>query len=102
MSASAELPRAAVLGEDDALHEEASPSMRRWPWHTVILPDEIVPQYVVNRIRRRNHGQCRDVIDLKREIYRAQPTCTCILLVRQDRAEIVVRWLAFAGAARRR
>jgi Uma2 family endonuclease len=32
----------------------------------------------------------RDVIDSKREIYRAHPTCTCILLVRQDRAEIAV------------
>ena len=32
----------------------------------------------------------RDVIDLKREVYRAHPTCTCILLIRQDRAEIVV------------
>ena len=32
----------------------------------------------------------RDVVDLKREIYRAQPTCTCILLVRQDKAEMIV------------
>jgi Uma2 family endonuclease len=32
----------------------------------------------------------RDVIDSKREIYWAHPTCTCILLVRQDRAEIAV------------
>lgn len=32
----------------------------------------------------------RDVIDLKREVYRAHPTCTCILLIRRDRAEIVV------------
>src|SRR5205807_3521110 len=30
------------------------------------------------------------VIDSKRHIYRAQPSCTCILLVRQDRPEIVV------------
>src|SRR5262249_42368461 len=29
------------------------------------------------------------VIDLKREVYRAHPTCTCILLIRQDRAEII-------------
>jgi Uma2 family endonuclease len=32
----------------------------------------------------------KDVIDSKREIYRAHPSCTCILLVRQDRAEITV------------
>jgi Uma2 family endonuclease len=32
----------------------------------------------------------RDVIESKREIYRAHPACTCILLVRQDRAEIMV------------
>ena len=32
----------------------------------------------------------RDIIDSKREIYRAQPSCTCILLVRQDRVEITV------------
>jgi len=32
----------------------------------------------------------RDVIDLEREVYRAHPACTCILLIRQDRAEIVV------------
>jgi Uma2 family endonuclease len=30
------------------------------------------------------------VIDSKRDIYRAHPSCTCILLVRQDRAEIMV------------
>jgi Uma2 family endonuclease len=30
------------------------------------------------------------VIESKREIYRAHPQCTCILLVRQDRPEIVV------------
>jgi Uma2 family endonuclease len=32
----------------------------------------------------------KDVIDTKRDIYRAHPSCICILLVRQDRAEIVV------------
>ncbi|MFZ1097645.1 MAG: Uma2 family endonuclease [Xanthobacteraceae bacterium] len=32
----------------------------------------------------------RDVIESKREIYRAHPACTCILLVQQDRAEIMV------------
>jgi Uma2 family endonuclease len=32
----------------------------------------------------------KGVIDSKRDIYRAHPSCTCILLVRQDRAEIVV------------
>jgi Uma2 family endonuclease len=31
----------------------------------------------------------KDIIDSKREIYRAHPSCTCILLV-QDRAEIDV------------
>lgn len=30
------------------------------------------------------------VIEGKRDVYRAQPSCTCILLVRQDRAEITV------------
>ena len=29
-------------------------------------------------------------IDSKREIYRAHPSCTCILLIRQDRLEITV------------
>jgi Uma2 family endonuclease len=32
----------------------------------------------------------KGIIDSKRDIYRAQPSCSCILLVRQDRAEIVV------------
>ena len=32
----------------------------------------------------------KDIIDGKRDIYRAHPSCICILLVRQDRAEIVV------------
>ncbi len=32
----------------------------------------------------------KDVIEGKRDIYRAHPSCTCILLVRQDRAEITV------------
>lgn len=30
------------------------------------------------------------VIESKRDIYRAHPSCTCILLVRQDRMEIIV------------
>ena len=32
----------------------------------------------------------RGVIESKREIYRAHPSCVCILLVRQDRVEITV------------
>jgi Uma2 family endonuclease len=32
----------------------------------------------------------RDVIASKRDIYRAHASCTCILLVRQDRVEILV------------
>jgi Uma2 family endonuclease len=32
----------------------------------------------------------RGIIESKRDIYRAHPSCTCILLVRQDRAEIIV------------
>ncbi|MGP0089909.1 MAG: Uma2 family endonuclease [Xanthobacteraceae bacterium] len=32
----------------------------------------------------------KDVIESKRDIYRAHPFCTCILLVRQDRVEIIV------------
>jgi Uma2 family endonuclease len=32
----------------------------------------------------------RGVVDSKRDIYRAHPSCTCILLVRQDRAELIV------------
>jgi Uma2 family endonuclease len=32
----------------------------------------------------------RDIIEGKRDIYRAQPSCRCILLVRQDRPEIIV------------
>jgi Uma2 family endonuclease len=32
----------------------------------------------------------RGIIESKRDIYRAHPSCTCILLVRQDRSEIVV------------
>jgi Uma2 family endonuclease len=31
-----------------------------------------------------------DVIEGKRDIYRAHPSCTCILQVRQDRPEIIV------------
>jgi Uma2 family endonuclease len=32
----------------------------------------------------------KSVIESKRDIYRAHPSCTCILLVRQDRPEITV------------
>jgi Uma2 family endonuclease len=32
----------------------------------------------------------KGVIESKRDIYRAHPACTCILLVRQDRREIIV------------
>jgi Uma2 family endonuclease len=32
----------------------------------------------------------RGVIESKREIYRAHPSCLCVLLVRQDRVEITV------------
>ncbi len=32
----------------------------------------------------------KNVIESKRDIYRAHPSCICILLVRQDRAEIMV------------
>jgi Uma2 family endonuclease len=32
----------------------------------------------------------KDIIESKRDIYRAQPSCTCILLVNQDKAEITV------------
>ena len=32
----------------------------------------------------------KDMIDSKRDIYRAHASCTCILLVRQDRVEITV------------
>jgi Uma2 family endonuclease len=46
----------------------------------------------------------RAIIESKRDIYRAHPLCTCILLIRQDRAEVVVephrRRLARADAAR--
>jgi Uma2 family endonuclease len=31
-----------------------------------------------------------DIIDSKRDIYRSQPSCSCILLIRQDRMEITV------------
>jgi Uma2 family endonuclease len=30
------------------------------------------------------------IIETKRDIYRAHPTCTCILLIRQDRMEIIM------------
>jgi Uma2 family endonuclease len=32
----------------------------------------------------------KDIIESKRDIYRAQPSCTCILLVNQDKVEITV------------
>jgi Uma2 family endonuclease len=32
----------------------------------------------------------KDIVESKRDIYRAHPSCTCILLVRQDRMEIIV------------
>jgi len=32
----------------------------------------------------------KGVIESKRDIYRAHPSCTCILLVRQDRVEVTV------------
>lgn len=32
----------------------------------------------------------KDIIESKRDIYRAHPHCTCILLIRQDRLEIIV------------
>jgi Uma2 family endonuclease len=32
----------------------------------------------------------KDIIDGKQDIYRAQPSCTCVLLIRQDRREIIV------------
>jgi Uma2 family endonuclease len=32
----------------------------------------------------------QDVIDRKRGIYREHPSCSCILLIRQDRAELIV------------
>jgi Uma2 family endonuclease len=39
----------------------------------------------------------RGVIDGKREIYRSHQTCTCVLLVQQDRAEISVDLRTDAG-----
>ncbi|MEA2948520.1 MAG: hypothetical protein QOI40_3850, partial [Alphaproteobacteria bacterium] len=32
----------------------------------------------------------KGIIESKRDIYRAHPSCTCILLVRQDRLEILM------------
>ena len=32
----------------------------------------------------------RGIFESKRDIYRAHPSCTCILLIRQDRAEVIV------------
>ena len=39
----------------------------------------------------------KDIIGGKRDIYRAHPSCTCILLVRQDRAEIGVELRTIEG-----
>ena len=39
----------------------------------------------------------KSVIEGKRDIYRAHPSCSCILLVRQDRMEIVVDRRTDAG-----
>ncbi len=39
----------------------------------------------------------KDIIDSKRDIYRAHPTCICILLVRQDRVEITVEQRSAEG-----
>jgi Uma2 family endonuclease len=33
----------------------------------------------------------KGIIENKRDIYRAHPSCTCILMVRQDRLEITVQ-----------
>jgi hypothetical protein len=38
-----------------------------------------------------------DIIEIKRDIDRAHPTCHCILLIRQDRAEIAVDTRAADG-----
>jgi Uma2 family endonuclease len=35
-------------------------------------------------------GSDKGIIESKRDIYRAHPSCTCILLIRQDRPEIIV------------
>jgi Uma2 family endonuclease len=39
----------------------------------------------------------KDIIDSKRDIYRAHASCICILLVRQDRVEITVEQRAADG-----
>jgi Uma2 family endonuclease len=39
----------------------------------------------------------KGTIESKRDIYRAQPSCTCILLVRQDRMEIIVEQRTAGG-----
>jgi hypothetical protein len=45
----------------------------------------------------------KGIIESKRDIYRAHPSCACILLVRQDRVVIMMdRRLVFAGPAGRR
>lgn len=39
----------------------------------------------------------KGVIESKRDIYRAQPACTCILLIHQDRIEMIVDRRAAGG-----
>lgn len=39
----------------------------------------------------------KDIIDSKRDIFRAHPSCICMLLVRQDRVEIIVEQRAADG-----
>lgn len=39
---------------------------------------------------RSSHKSDKDIIESKRDIYRAHPSCTCITLVRQGRMEITV------------
>ena len=39
----------------------------------------------------------RDIIGNKLDIYRDHPTCCCVLLIRQDRAEIIVHQRAAEG-----
>lgn len=70
-------------------------------------PDVVVvdqPQSVDQRYFDRFHlvaevlsASDRRIVDGKRDIYRAQPACTCILLVRQDRMEITVDLRGDAG-----
>jgi Uma2 family endonuclease len=39
----------------------------------------------------------KGIIESKRDIYRAQPSCTCIVLLRQDRMEIIVEQRTAGG-----